>query len=687
MADFNTKVIRNVCLLGHGGSGKTSLAEAMLYSAKACDRLGKVPEGNTVCDYDAEEIKRGFSVGLSIASFPWNTVKINLLDTPGTLDFEGEVRSGIRAADAAVIVIDGKSGVEVGAELAWDLATEAKVPRAFFINKYDDAEASFERVFNALRDRFGIQLCPALVPVKRNGKFELIDLVSMKLYNFDEKGTRSEAELTEEYIKIADKYKDALNEAIAGTNDELMEKYFAGEEISTEESTLALHEGIISGDIVPVYCGSAAKLWGIRALLDAIEGSFPRHTAKKNETVIENGEEKPYPIDPEGECSVFVFKTVSDQFGKQTYFKVMSGTLRRDMTLKNSASGSEEKMAHFYSPCGKKQTEYEVMHAGDIGVISKLGRTATNDTLSQSGTLTFRKIDFPEPYMAKSVVASGKGDEDKVAASILKLTDEDPTLKFENNAETKQMLIYGMGDMQLDVAVSRLKSRYGVTVQTGEPEIAYRETIKKRVQVEGKHKKQSGGSGQYGHVKITFSPGEAEGLTFTQSVVGGNVPKGYYPAVEKGLLEAMQEGVLAGYPVVNLAADLYDGSYHPVDSNEISFKLAARLAYKEGLPKADPILLEPVGKLNVTVPDALVGDVIGDLNKRRGRVLGMNAMPYGMTEVVAEVPMSEMQTYATTVRQMTQGAGSFTLEFTRYEQLPAQLEAGVIAASKNNKEE
>ncbi len=682
MADFNTKVIRNVCLLGHGGSGKTSLAEAMLYSAKACDRLGKVPEGNTVCDYDAEEIKRGFSVGLSIASFPWNTVKINLLDTPGTLDFEGEVRSGIRAADAAVIVIDGKSGVEVGAELAWDLATEAKVPRAFFINKYDDAEASFERVFNALRDRFGIQLCPALVPVKRNGKFELIDLVSMKLYNFDEKGTRSEAELTEEYIKIADKYKDALNEAIAGTNDELMEKYFAGEEISTEESTLALHEGIISGDIVPVYCGSAAKLWGIRALLDAIEGSFPRHTAKKNETVIENGEEKPYPIDPEGECSVFVFKTVSDQFGKQTYFKVMSGTLRRDMTLKNSASGSEEKMAHFYSPCGKKQTEYEVMHAGDIGVISKLGRTATNDTLSQSGTLTFRKIDFPEPYMAKSVVASGKGDEDKVAASILKLTDEDPTLKFENNAETKQMLIYGMGDMQLDVAVSRLKSRYGVTVQTSEPEIAYRETIKKRVQVEGKHKKQSGGSGQYGHVKITFSPGEAEGLTFTQSVVGGNVPKGYYPAVEKGLLEAMQEGVLAGYPVVNLAADLYDGSYHPVDSNEISFKLAARLAYKEGLPKADPILLEPVGKLNVTVPDALVGDVIGDLNKRRGRVLGMNPAEgkSGFTVVEADVPKSEMTDYVIALRAMSQGRARFTFKVERYEEVPGNIAQKIIAA-------
>ena len=454
------------------------------------------------------------------------------------------------------------------------------------------------------------------------------------------------------------------------------------EEISTEESTLALHEGIISGDIVPVYCGSAAKLWGIRALLDAIEGSFPRHTAKKNETVIENGEEKPYPIDPEGECSVFVFKTVSDQFGKQTYFKVMSGTLRRDMTLKNSASGSEEKMAHFYSPCGKKQTEYEVMHAGDIGVISKLGRTATNDTLSQSGTLTFRKIDFPEPYMAKSVVASGKGDEDKVAASILKLTDEDPTLKFENNAETKQMLIYGMGDMQLDVAVSRLKSRYGVTVQTGEPEIAYRETIKKRVQVEGKHKKQSGGSGQYGHVKITFSPGEAEGLTFTQSVVGGNVPKGYYPAVEKGLLEAMQEGVLAGYPVVNLAADLYDGSYHPVDSNEISFKLAARLAYKEGLPKADPILLEPVGKLNVTVPDALVGDVIGDLNKRRGRVLGMNPAEgkSGFTVVEADVPKSEMTDYVIALRAMSQGRARFTFKVERYEEVPGNIAQKIISA-------
>lgn len=684
MADFNTKVIRNVCLLGHGGSGKTSLAEAMLYSAKATDRLGKVPEGNTVCDYDAEEVKRGFSVGLSVASFPWDNVKINLLDAPGTLDFEGEVRSAMRAADAAVIVIDGKAGVEVGAELAWDMANELKLPCAFFINKYDDPEASFERVFNELHDRFGTKLCPALVPVKRTGKFQLIDLVEMKLYNFDDKGNRTEGAVDGEYIEIAEKYKDALNEAIAGTSEELLDKYFSGEEITLEESELALHEGIISGDIVPVYCGSATNMWGVRAMMDAIDGSFPRHTAKKNEKVIEGGEEKAMAIDPEGECAVMVFKTVSDQFGKMTYFKVMNGTLKQDMVLENSRTGSEEKMAHIYTVRGKKQTEVEVLHAGDIGMISKLAKTATGDTLSESGKITYKGIDFPQPYMAKSVSAAGKGDEDKIAQSIMRLIDEDPTLKFENNAETKQMVMYGMGDMHIDVAVSRLKARYGVTVELGEPKIAYRETIKKSVQVEGKHKKQSGGSGQYGHVKITFSPGEADGLTFTQSVVGGNVPKGYYPAVEKGLLEAMVEGVLAGYPVVNLAADLFDGSYHPVDSNEISFKLAARLAYKEGLPKANPVLLEPVGKLYVTVPDGLVGDVMGDLNKRRGRVLGMNPARSGYTTIEADAPKSEMMDYVIALRAMSQGRGKFTFNVERYEEVPANIAQKVIEAA--NKE-
>lgn len=687
MADYNTKTIRNVCLLGHGGCGKTSLAEAMLYSAGATDRLGKIQEGNTVCDYDAEETKRGFSVGLSVASFPWNTVRINLIDAPGTLDFEGEVKSAVRAADAAVIVIDGKSGVEVGAQLAWENAKEAGVPAAFFINKYDDGEASFERVFTELKENFGASVCPVLVPSKKSGSFELIDLVGNKLYSFDAKGKRTDSELTPQAEAIAEKYKDALNEAIASTSEELMEKYFGGEEFSSEEAESAIHEGIIAGEIIPVYAGSATNLWGVRALLDAIEGSFPRFTAHKNETVIEAGEEKAKPIEVDGECALFVFKTVSDQFGKLSFFKVMNGTLKQDMTLTNHRSGQDERFAHFYSVRGKKQTEVTELCCGDIGVIQKLARTATNDTLSVSGDIEYKPTDFPEPYMEKAVAAAGKGDEDKIAQSIMRLADEDPTLRFENNAETKQMILRGMGDMHIDTAVSRLKNRYGVSVALSEPKIAYRETIRKSVQVEGKHKKQSGGSGQYGHVKITFSPGEEEGLTFTQSVVGGNVPKGYYPAVEKGLLEAMQEGVLAGYPVVSLAADLFDGSYHPVDSNEISFKLAARLAYKEGLPKAAPVLLEPVGKLLVTVPDSLVGDVIGDLNKRRARVLGMNpaAKRSGYTEIEADAPKSEMTDYVITLRAMSQGRGKFSFNVERYEEVPANIAQKVIDAAKAEK--
>ena len=690
MADFNTNSIRNVCLLGHGGCGKTSLAEAMLYTAKATDRLGKVSEGNTVCDYDAEETKRGFSVGLSVASFPWNKIKINLLDAPGTLDFEGEVKSAIRAADAALIVLDAKSGVEVGAELAWANAKEAGVPVAFFINKYDDAEASFERVFAELQEKFGTSVCPVMVPNKSGGKFELVDLIEKKLYTFDDKGNRSEGALAGDAQAIADQYKDALGEAIAGTSEELMMKFFDGEEFTIEEAETALHEGIVAGDIVPVYGGSATNLWGVRAILDAIEGSFPRYTAKKNEKVVaEDGAVKDMPIDENGECAVFVFKTVSDQFGKQTMFKVMNGTLKADTALKNATSGQDERFSHIYITRGKKQTEVTELCCGDIGVVQKLTKTATNDTLSVSGNIVYKKIDFPESYMAKAVSAAGKGDEDKIASSILRLVDEDPTLRFENDAETKQMVLYGMGDMHIDVAVARLKARYGVSVALEEPKIAYRETINGTVQVEGKHKKQSGGSGQYGHVKITFSHGEEPGLTFTQSVVGGNVPKGYYPAVEKGLLEAMQEGVLAGYPVVNLAADLFDGSYHPVDSNEISFKLAARLAYKEGLPKAKPVLLEPVGKLYVTVPNSLVGDVMGDLNKRRAIVIGMTPSESrpGYTVVEADAPKSEMTDYVITLRAMSQGRGKFTFKVERYEEVPGSIAQKVIEAAKAAKAE
>lgn len=684
MADMTTKFIRNVALLGHGGSGKTSVVESALYLAKATDRLGRITDGNTVCDYDPEEVKRGFSLNLSLAQMNWKDCKINFIDTPGFLDFMGDAYAAIRVADAAVITVDGKAGVEVGTELAWDRAEEAGIPRAFFINKFDDPEANYDRVFAELHDTFGAAVCPVLVPVIDGKKVTFLNLIEMQAYTFDNKGVRSEAPFDDKMKEIAESYKETLNEALAQTSEELLDKFFTDGEISREEAIEALHQGIIDGSIVPVFSGSAINLWGITFLLDTITNSFPRPTAKKVELIEDGDGYKELPIDVDGECSLFVFKTIADPFGKMTFFKVMSGTLRNDMTLKNITSGSTEKMGHFFSLRGKKQTEVTSLCCGDIGMISKLVATNTNDTLTESSNFQYKKIKFPHPYMTMAITPAAKGDEDKISTGIARILEEDPTLSYENNAETKQMTLSGMGDMQLDVVVSKLKSRYGTSVILTAPKIAYRETIKGTSDVEGKHKKQSGGSGQYGHVKMRFSHSDEPGLTFTQSVVGGTVPKNFYPAVEKGLLEAMQKGVLAGYPVVNLAADLYDGSYHPVDSNEISFKLAARLAYKEGLPKAKPILLEPVGNLKVCVPDSLVGDVIGDLNKRRGRVLGMNPSERksGYTVVEADAPKAEMMDYTIALRAMSQGRGSYEFEVDRYEEVPSSVAQKIIAEAK-----
>lgn len=687
MADINTKTIRNICLLGHGGSGKTSLAEAFLYTAKEIDRLGKISDKNTALDFDPEETKRGFSMSLAATSIIWHDkVKINVLDTPGFLDFEGDVKSALRVADAAVIVVDGKAGVEPGTEIAWDNANEAGIPKAFFINNYDDPEASFGRVFGELKDQFGAAVCPVCVPVKNGDKFRLINLVENQAFSFNDDGTRQEIPMDAELTEIAAKYKDALNEAAAETSEEMLDKFFGGEEFTEEELENSIHEGIIDGSIVPVFCGSSTKLWGIRGILASIKDSFPRFTARGQETLADGSK---IDIDPEGEPSVFVFKTISDQYGRQSFFKVMSGTLKPDTVLKNARGGGAEKFAKLTIPKGKKTADVAELHTGDIGVISKLGDVRTGDTLSLSGNVEYSGVKFAESFMCRAIKLDGKGNEDKVTAGIAKLIEEDPTLRFENNSETKQMLIYGAGDMHLDVMCAHLKARSGVGILLSEPKLAYRETIKGRVQAEGKHKKQSGGSGQYGHVKITFSPGAEEGLTFTQSVVGGSVPKGYYPAVEAGLREAMTKGVLAGYPVVNLAADLFDGSYHDVDSNELSFKLAARLAYKDGLPKANPVLLEPVGNLKVTVPDALVGDVMGDLNKRRGRVLGMNPAEgkNSYTTIEADAPLSEMGDYVIALRAMSQGRGRFTFVVDRYEEVPAVIAQKVIAAADKDDDE
>ncbi|MGN1346717.1 MAG: elongation factor G [Eubacteriales bacterium] len=685
MADITTKNIRNVVLLGHSGSGKTSIAEAALYLTKATDRLGKTTAGNTVCDYDPEEIKRGFSLTLSPAPVQWKESKINFIDTPGFFDFQGEVDAAVRVADAAVITLDGKAGVEVGAELAWDKVQASGIPCAFFVNKCDDPDADFTRVFDELHETFGTAVCPILVPVKSGKNVAFLNLIQRVAYTFDANGARSEAPFTPEQEAVAEKYTDTLNESLAQTSEELLDKFFETAEITQEEAIEALHTGLIEGSIVPVFSGCAVNLWGINFLLDTIHESFPRPTAKKVEKVIDGDGFKEVPIDPEGECAIFVFKTIADPFvGKMSFFKVMSGTLTNDLTLNNITSGSAEKMAHIYTIRGKKQTEVTSLCCGDIGMTAKLTATNTNDTLTASSNMEYKKIDFPHPYMTMAIMPAAKGDEDKISTGIARILEEDPTLLYENNAETKQMTISGMGDIQLDVVVSRMKSRFGTSVLLEKPKIAYRETIKGTSDVEGKHKKQSGGSGQYGHVKMRFSHGEAEGLTFTQSVVGGTVPKNFYPAVEKGLLEAMNKGVLAGYPVVNLAADLYDGSYHPVDSNEISFKLAARLAYKEGLPKAKPILLEPIGTLKVTVPDSLVGDVIGDLNKRRGRVLGMNPCEgkSGYQTVEADVPKAEMTDYTIALRAMSQGRGKYDFVVDRYEEVPSSVAQKIIAEAK-----
>ena len=682
MANLTTKSIRNVALLGHGGSGKTTLAEAMLYGSGTIDRFGRTPDGTTICDYDTEEIRRGFSLSLATANLTWKDIKINVLDTPGYLDFSGEVLQGVRVADAAVITIDGKAGLEVGAELAWDYAVEAGIPRAFFVNKCDDPDANFNRVFNDLHEKFGAALCPVFVPIRTSNNIIMIDLISMKAYRYNDNGKREEFMMRDEWENLATSYKDILNEALAGTSEELMEKYFAGEEITRDEAILALHEGIIAGSIVPVYCGAATKMWGVYALMDAIAESFPRPTARKVEHDVEGND---VAIDVEGaDTALFVYKTSVDQYGLMSFFKVMNGTLTRDMVLKNLTSGAQEKMGHIYVMRGKKATEVDELVCGDLGMIQKLTGTKTGDTLRLTGDTKYKGIAFPKPYMTRAIVPAAKGDEDKISGGIAKLLDEDRTLIYENNAETKQMTISGLGDIHLDVTVARLKSRYGTGVVLTEPRIAYRESIKGTADVEGKHKKQSGGSGQYGHVKIRFSRGEDEGLTFTSSVVGGTVPKNFYPAVEKGLQEAMERGVLAGYPVVNLCADLYDGSYHPVDSNEISFKLAARLAYKEALPKAKPILLEPVGTLLVTVPDDMVGDVIGDVTKRRGRVLGMNPTEgkAGYTTLEADVPKAEMSDYVIALRASSQGRGRFDFTVKSYEEVPAAVAQKIIADHK-----
>ncbi len=690
MDNVYTKSIRNVVLMGHSGGGKTSLAESMLYISRLTDRLGNTADGNTVCDFDPEEVKRGYSISAATAPMLWNGTKINILDTPGFFDFEGEVRQCVRVADAAIIVVDGKAGIEVGTELAWNLATEAGIPKAFFINRFDDGEARFHKVFGAIRDKYGLNVCPIQIPIiDKDTVTGFANLVEMCVYTFEKAtGEYVRSSIPPQFEEVCKEYHNILLEAIAQTSDELMDKFFNEEPISREEALEAIHEGIISGDIVPVFCGAAIKNWGIKTFLDTISESFPRPLARKVEHVVDkegNVSEKAIEMNSP-ETSLFVFKTVADPFvGKMSFFKIMNGELKKDMVLKNTTTGVSEKFNKIFIMRGKKQIDVEALSCGDIGVVAKLSNTNTNDTLTTSSeNIKYLPIKYPRPYMTMAITPKAKGDEDKISSGMARLLEEDLTVKYENNSETKQLTVSGMGDIHLDIIVSKLKNRYGANVELTKPRLAYRETIKKKVDVEGKHKKQSGGSGQYGHVKITFSPGTEEGLTFTESVFGGAVPKNFFPAVEQGLKDCMQKGVLAGYPVVNLAANLYDGSYHDVDSNEISFKLAAAIAYREGLPNANPVILEPIGSLKVFVPENYVGDVMGDLNKRRGKVMGIEPVDdgNGTQAVLAEVPFAEMTDYVIALRASTQGRGKFDFDFIRYDEVPQNLTAKIIQEAK-----
>ncbi len=687
MYDFKTRDIRNVCLMAHGNAGKTTMCESLLHKAGAIDRRGRITEGNTVSDYDPEETKRKISISTSVAPLEWNNVKINIVDTPGYSDFVGEMIEGVRVCGSAVIMVSGKSGVSAGTEKAWKMAKEKDIPVIFFVNKLDDPKANFTRVVGELKETFGKSVAPLLLPIRDGENLTgFVNIATMRSKNFADDGTITYGEIPEDMKDLAEEQRALLLEAVAETNDEYLEKYFAGEEFTDEEINYAIKYGLKYGTMAAVLSGSVAKGIGVEFLLDAIVKYLPapdevflhRATLKNSQTPIE------IICDKDKAPIVRIFKTVVDPYyGKLSYFKVMAGTIEADSVLYNADREKTEKIGKLYVVRGKKLIEVPKLYAGDIGAVTKLTVTETCDCLClESEPVIMPKFRFPKPVLSMAIVPKAKGDEDKINSGLKKLMQEDPTFNVYRNHETHETVIEGMGEQHLDVVMSKLANKFSVSAELTSPKIPYREAIRKPVEAEGKHKKQSGGHGQYGHVKIAFAPGEGEGLTFEEKVFGGSVPKNYFPAVEKGLQESMVHGVLAGYPLVNLKATLLDGSYHAVDSSELAFKTAASLAYKAAMPQANPVLLEPIGSLAVTVPNDYTGDVIGDLNKRRGRILGMTPQEGNDTLIEAEVPFSEMGRYVVDLRAITNGRGEFTFEFSRYEQTPPDVQEKVVREHK-----
>ena len=660
---YETKNIRNICLLGHGNSGKTSLAEGMLFATGAIDRMGKVSDGNTVCDYDAEEIKRQITISTAVAPVNFGGCKINVLDCPGYFDFVGDALAAIRVSEAGIIFCSAKDGISVGAERSWKYLREANVPAMFYISKIDEEHGDFYNVLSALQEKYGSIVCPVMAPMSDGTG--VIDLVHNVAYRTSGGKTAKVAVPAEDADKVAE-LRETLMEAAAGATEELMEKYFEEMELSEADTVEGIKLGMKDRSVIPVLCGAAMSGIGTEAVLQAICDYAPAPEDKSAEPV----------------CA-FVFKTVSDQFGKYSFIKVVSGKVTGDMSLRNMRSASTDKLGRMYTMCGKKTTEVKEAVCGDIVAIGKMDWKTSDTVCDPKNEVELPAIEIPEPCYSMAISPKTKGQDDKVAGGLARLNEEDISFTLVNNAETHQMVISGAGDIQVDVLCAKLKSRFGVETELKPARVAYREKIKGKVEAHGRHKKQSGGSGQFGDVWIRFEPqDEQDDMIFAEEVFGGSVPKNFFPSVEKGLRNSVTKGVLAGYPLVGLKATLYDGSYHPVDSNDMAFQTAARLAYQDGIPKAKPTILEPIGLLKVTIPDENLGDIMSDISsKRRGTVLGMNAVD-GMQIVEAEVPMAEMSSYTIDLRSMTQGRGSFSCKFVRYEEAPGNVQQKVIEEAK-----
>ncbi len=692
MKKYNSESIRNVALISHGGAGKTSLTEAMLYSSGAINRLGKIEAGNTTTDFDPDEIRKQVTINVSLAPLEWQGVKINILDTPGYFDFIGDVLGALRVADCAILTVCAVSGVEVGTEKVWSYANDFGLPRVVFINKLDRENANFETAIVQLEKFFGQGITPLQLPIGEEADFKgVVDLIEQKALLFSDDGLNvQEGEIPAELLDQVDSLREKLVEAAAESDDELLLKYLEGEPLEQEEIRQGLRKGMLSKKITPVLCGAAGKNYSIQPLLDLIKNYFPSpldrdpmegHLPDSEERVVR----KPNPDEP---FSAFVFKTLADPYvGRVNFLRVYSGSAKPDTQVFNAGKEKVERFGQLFSMRGKNQIPMDEVVCGDIAAVAKLQQTATGDTLcDRSKPIVFPSLNFPEPVISFAVEPKTKGDEDKVSSGLARFLEEDPTFRLERRAETRQTVISGLGELHLEIIVSRLAQKFGVEVDFFTPKVPYKETVRGQARVEGKHKKQTGGRGQFGHVFLEMEPLESGGgFEFEDKIFGGSVPRQYIPAVEKGIREALEEGILAGYPVVDVKVRLVDGSYHNVDSSEMAFKIASAMAFRKGMEQAQPVLLEPVMMVEVTVPDTFMGDIMGDLNSRRGRIQGMEPFE-GLQKIRAQVPMSEMFKYSIDLRSMTQGRGFFTMVFSHYEEVPFQTAEQVMAAAKAEKE-